>query len=179
MKQTTNLIVIVSTLLTIGVIIPQQATANETSQLQYEMVVVGNQSFGDLVSKGDYQTVINRIARRSRDYPFASATNLCAAFSMLNKFEQAEPHCNKAIKLANKSSVPAPKGWKGLNQMTAQQAQAYSNRGVMRIMSGDKLGAEEDFKVAIERNANLHAPVRNLARVQLEFSGPIVASVSH
>lgn len=178
MKQTTNLIVIVSTLLTIGAIIPPQATANETSQLQYEMVVVGNQSFGDLVSKGDYQTAINRIGRRYRDYPYASATNLCTAFSMLNKFEQAEIHCNEAIKLANKSSVPAPKGWKGINQMTAQQAQAYSNRGVMRVMSGNEIGAEEDFHVAIERNANLHAPARNLARVQLEHSGQIMANVS-
>lgn len=178
MRHTTNLIVIVSTLLTIGAIIPRQATANETSQLQYEMVVVGDQAFGNLVSKGDYQTAINRIARRYRHFPFASATNLCAAFSMLNEFEQAEPHCNEAIKLANKSTVPSPRGWKGRNQMTAQQAQAYSNRGVMRIMSGDEIGAEEDFQAAIERNAKLHAPARNLARVQLEHSGQIVANVS-
>ena len=123
MKHSTNLIVIVSTLLTFGAIFSQQATANEASQLQYEMVVVGN--------------------------------------------------------LANKSSVPTPRGWKGHNQMTAQQAQAYSNRGAMRIMSGDATGAEEDFQVAIKHNANLHAPARNLARVQLESTGPIVAKLSH
>lgn len=53
------------------------------------------------------------------------------------------------------------------------------NRGVLRLMSGDASGAEEDFQSAIERNANLHAAARNLARVQLEPIGPIVAKVSH
>jgi Flp pilus assembly protein TadD len=179
MKHTTHLIVIVSALLTTGAVFPQQATANEASHVQFEMVVVGNRASGDLVSKGDYQTAVDRITSRYTGYPFATATNLCAALSMLGEFDQAEPHCNKAIKLADKKPVPAPRSWKGRNQMTSQQALAYSNRGVLRMLSGDASGAEEDFQVAIERNANLNAPARNLARVQLEPTGPIVATLSH
>jgi Flp pilus assembly protein TadD len=179
MKHSTHLIVIVSALLTIAAVFPQQATANEASHIQYEMGVVGNRAFGDLVSKGDYQTAVNRINRRYTDYPFATATNLCAALSMLGEFDKAERHCNEAVKLADKSAVPAPRSWKGRNQVKSQQSLAYSNRGVLRVMSGDASGAEEDFQAAIERNANLHAAARNLARVQLEPTGPIVAKVSH
>jgi len=179
MKHTTHLIVIVSALLTTSAVFPQQVTANETSHIQYEMVVVGNHASGDLVSKGDYQAAVDRITRRYTGNPYATATNLCAALSMLGEYDKAESYCNEAVKLADKSPVPAPRSWKARKQITKQQAHAYSNRGVMRVLSGDASGAEEDFQVATERNANLNAPARNLARVQLEPTGPIVATVSH
>jgi Flp pilus assembly protein TadD len=179
MKHATNLIIIASALLTTGALFAQQAAADETSQVLYEMVVVGNHASGDLVTQGNYQTAIDRITRKYSGHPFATATNLCAALSMLGEFDQAEPYCDEAIKLADKSPVPAPRSWKARNQMTTQQAQAYSNRGVMRMLSGDNIGAEQDFQVAIERNDKLRAPAQNLARVQLDSTGVIVAKVSH
>jgi len=178
MKNVTNLTAIVATLLTIATVFPVQASADEEHQALFEMVIVGNRASGDLVSKGHYQKAIDRITGVYSGYPFASATNLCTALSMLDKFEQAKPHCDEAIKLASKSPKPAPRSWNARNQLATQRALAYSNRGVMRILSGDASGAEEDFRMAIERKADLRAPTQNLARVQFETTGPIVAKVS-
>ena len=178
MKHTTHLIIIVSALLATATVLPAQATANEVSSAPYEMVVVGNLVSGDLVSKGDYQAAVDRITSSYAGYPFATATNLCASLSILGFFDQAEPHCNEAVRLANQSAVPAPRRWKARKQVASQQALAYSNRGVLRILSGDASGAEQDFQAAIEHNAELPASARNLARVQLEPTGPIVAKVN-
>lgn len=178
MKHATNLIVIVSALLTAVAVFPLQASADEESQAQYEMVVVGNQASGDLVSRGDYRLAVTRITGRYQGNPFATATNLCAALSLLGKFGQAEPHCNEAVKLAEKSVKPAPRNWRGREQIATQRALAYSNRGVMRVLRGDEIGAEEDFRVAVERKADLRAPTLNLARVQVETTGPVVAKAS-
>ena len=64
------------------------------------------------------------------------------------------------IKLADKSPVPAPKGWRGIIQLATQRSIAYSNRGVMHMLRGNVSGATEDFQTAIERKgrANLSTP---------------------
>lgn len=178
MKHAAHMIIIASALLAAGTVLPQQATANEVSPVQYEMVVVGNQASGDLVSKGDYQAAVDRITSRYSGYPFATATNLCASLSMQGFFDQAEPHCNEAVRLANQSGVPAPRSWKARKQVASQQSLAYSNRGVMRVLSGDSNGAEQDFQAANDRDSGLQAPARNLVRVQYDSAGPIVAIVS-
>ena len=179
MKHTTHLIVIVSALLSTGAVFTQQASASEVASAPYEMVVVDNRASGDLVSRGEFESAVNRITSRYTGYPFATATNLCTALSLLGNFDKAESHCNEAVKLANRSAVPAPKSWKARRQATSHQSLAYSNRGVFRALNGDSSGAEKDFQAAIEHNTNLHAPARNLARVQLEPHGPIVAKVNH
>ena len=177
MKYATTLIV--SVLLTATALLPIQGKADEGQRIQYEMVVVKNHAFGNLVSKGKYQLAVNRINSSRNFVPYATATNLCAALTMLGEYEQAEPRCEEAIKLANKRPVPAPKGWKGINQLATQRAIAYSNRGVMRILRGNVNGAEEDFLTAIERKANLRAPAQNLAKVNVEATAPVVAIVSN
>ena len=177
MKHVTTLLV--SALLTTTVVFPLQGSADGEQQIQYEMVVVRNHALGNLVSNGKYQLAVNRITGRRNYEPYATATNLCAALTMLGKFAQAEPRCEEAIKLANKRPVPAPKGWKGINQSATQRAIAYSNRGVMRILRGNVNGAEEDFLTAIERKANLRAPAQNLAKVNVEATASVVAIVSN
>ena len=76
--------------------------------------------------------------------------------------------------------MPAPKGWKGINQLATQRAVAYSNRGVIRVLRGNVRGAEEDFLTAIERKANLRlsVPTRNLAKATIDTTAPAVAIVS-
>jgi len=177
MKHVTTLLV--SALLTTTVVFPLQGSADEEHQIQYEMVVIRNHALGNLVSNGKYQLAVDRITGRRNYEPYATATNLCAALTMLGKYDQAEPRCDEAIKLADKSPVPAPRGWKGINQLAAQRAIAYSNRGVMRILRGNVNEAEEDFLTAIERKANLRAPTRNLAKANVETTAPVVAIVSN
>ena len=77
--------------------------------------------------------------------------------------------------------MPAPKGWRGIIQLATQRSVAYSNRGVMHILRGNVGGATEDFRTAIERKgkANLSAPTRNLAKVNIVTTAPVVATVIH
>jgi Flp pilus assembly protein TadD len=179
MKNSTFAIIIVSTLLTAITLVPLRATADEVARSHYQMVAVGNQSSGKLVIKGDYQLAVDRINGRYTGYPFANATNLCVALSMLGQLDQADPHCNEAVELASKPAAPGPKNRKTRDQIATQRALAYSNRGVMRILSGDESGAEEDFRMAIQNKTKLRAPMENLVRVDLESTGPVVARVSH
>jgi tetratricopeptide (TPR) repeat protein len=177
MKHATTLIVIASAVLTSTSVFPLHANADEGSQVQYEMVVVGNDASGNLVSRGDYELAVNRITGRNGSHPYAAATNLCVAYSMLGQFDQAEPKCDEAINAAENSPAGKPRNWKGRNQLATQHAFAYSNRGVMRILSGNVIGAEEDFRTALERKPNLRAPTQNLAKTQVETTAPIVAKV--
>jgi len=174
MKHVTTLIV--STLLTTTALFPLQGSADEEQQTQYEMAVVGNQAFGDLVSNGRYQLAVKRINASGNFAPHATATNLCVALTMLGKYDQAEPRCDEATKLAEMSP---PRGRDSINQVKAQRAFAYSNRGVMRMLSGNVSGAKEDFLTAIERKANLRTPTRNLAKANVETTAQFVAIVNH
>ena len=179
MKHVTTLIV--TALLTTTVVFPLQGNADEAQLTQYEMVAIGNHAFGSLVLKGDYQLAVKRITGSRNFTPYATATNLCVALTMLGNYDQAEPRCDEAIKLADKSPMPAPKGWRGIIQLATQRSVAYSNRGVMHILRGNVSGATEDFLTAIERKskANLHAPAHNLARVSIVTTAPVVATVTH
>jgi hypothetical protein len=174
MKNVTTLII--STLLATTALFPLHVNADEEQQMQYEMVAVGNQAFGDLVLKGKYQLAVTRINASGNFAPHATATNLCVALTMLGKYDQAEPQCDEATKQAEKSP---PRGRDSINQVKTQRAFAYSNRGVMRLLSGNVSGAKEDFLTAIERKADLHTPTRNLAKANVETTAQFVAIVSH
>ena len=174
MKHLTTLIV--STLLTTTALFPLQGSANEEQQTQYEMVVVGNQAFGDLVSKGKYQLAVKRINSSGNFTPHATATNQCVALTMLGEYDKAEAQCDEATKLAEQTP---PRGRDSINQAKAQRAFAYSNRGVMRMLSGNVSGAREDFLTAVERKADLRTPTRNLAKANDEPTSQFVAIVNH
>lgn len=158
---------------------PLQATADEPAQTTYEFVVVGNEAFGNLVSSGEYQLAIERINGRPKADPFAAATNLCVSFSMLGQLDRAAAQCNEALKQAEAALLPGPKRWNARQQAATRWAMAYSNRGVFRALSGDLSGAEEDFQMAVDHEAKLNAPTRNVARVQMNSTLPAVASVSY
>jgi Flp pilus assembly protein TadD len=179
MKHLTTLIF--TALLTTTVVFPMQGNANEEQQAQYEMVAIGNHAFGGLVLKGDYQLAVERITGSRNFAPYATATNLCVALTLLGNYDLAEPRCNEAIKLADKPRVPTPKRWRGILQLAKQRSIAYSNRGVMHMLRGNVSGATEDFQTAIERKgkANLSAPSQNLVKTSIITTEPSVATVIH
>jgi Flp pilus assembly protein TadD len=47
---------------------------------------------------------------------------------------------------------------------------AYSNRGVLRARIGDDAAAEQDFRMAIEKQAGQDLPIHNLAVLKQEAS---------
>lgn len=54
----------------------------------------------------------------------------------------------------------------GISSSWHETAQAMSNRGVLRAMSGDMIGAARDFREATAMSHTLAAPERNLAHIE-------------
>jgi hypothetical protein len=95
---------------------------------------------------------------------FAAKNNLCVAYTVTKKFDQAAPACEAAVSIGKRygrfgGSPINPYGSRDL-------AVAYSNRGVLRAVSGDVEGAKQDFADAAEVNADLPAAAENLARLK-------------
>ncbi len=94
---------------------------------------------------------------------FSRFTNLCVGYSRMGELEQAETACTKAITAAQKYQQ-AP-----LTLKREMRAYAHTNRGVLRLLSNDNLGALEDFKRAAELNGNT-INLHNLQRLELAIS---------
>jgi hypothetical protein len=110
----------------------------------YQMSIVFDRSYGDLVSRGSYERAIVKINRNHDHYPFATATNLCVAHTMVGRRKSRD--------------------------YNAEWAMAYSNRGVLRARIGDDAAAELDFRMAIEKQAGKDLPIHNLAVLKQETS---------
>lgn len=178
MKRLSILIGIGTAMLTFAAVLSQKAIASDQSQTAYEIVVIGNQAFGGLIVNGESQTAIRRLVSRTRLYPFAAATNLCVAHTVLERFDEAEPFCNQAVELTERATLPRPRHWAGRTQVASNGALAYSNRGVLRVLRGDRAGAEEDFRAAIELKNDMRAPAHNFARLNMETTDPVAVRIS-
>ena len=126
----------------------------------YRMSVVFDRAYGDVVSQGDYNKAILRINSDRSRFPFATATNLCVAHTMVGQYKHAEHYCDLALEEAEKA---AAKGRKKSRDYTSEWALAYSNRGVLRARRGDDEGATEDFRLAIAKQSESDLPIHNLA----------------
>ena len=148
----------------------QTAWAQESTS-SYQMSVVLDRAHGDIVSQGDYDSAILKIGGKDKRFPYAFATNLCVAHTMVGQFKHAEYYCDKALEEAEKA---AAKGRRKSRDYTAEWALAYSNRGVLRARIGDHAGASDDFRLAMEKQSQSELPVHNLAVLNLRSSEPYV-----
>ncbi len=144
-----------------------EAAANHA----YEMSVVIDRAYGELVSRGRYERAILRIAGHSSRFPFASATNLCVAHTMVGQYRHATRHCDKALEIA---AEIAGAGLRKDRDATTEWALAFSNRGVLRARTGDADGAELDFRAAIELRGESQVPMHNLVHLGMERGEPRV-----
>lgn len=174
MKHTYIAGAIGSLVLTFASTLPAPAVAGETGP-SYEILVVINRASGDLVAKGKYQRAIDLIAAKPNAYHFATETNLCVAYSMLEEFDEAASHCDDAIQLAEKAANSVRNGRKRREEATNKWAHAYSNRGVLRAMRGDTNGATADFQSALALRADMRAPAHNLALLKVETTDHVAA----
>lgn len=154
-----------------GVFLLQPARADTTAD-SYQMTVILDRAHGDIVSTGQYQKAILRISNRHTRFPYASATNLCVAHTMVGQFKHAGHYCDEALVEAEKA---AAHGHRKGRDYAAEWAIAYSNRGVLRARMGDTAGAADDFRMAIELKAGTEAPMENLSRLKRETAEPFVA----
>jgi hypothetical protein len=93
--------------------------------------------------------------------------NLCVGYTMTKAFEKAEVACDAAVQAhdaINDDSRPYL-GFGSTNTAERRQAVALTNRGVLKAVSGDMLGAREDFAAASELSSAVKAASVNLERV--------------
>ena len=147
-------------LLTLASVTVCQTAWPQEKESSYQMSVVLDRAHGDSVSEGKYKRAIMRIGARDNRFPFAKATNLCVAHTMVGQFKHAEHFCDEAIAEAEKAAATG----RGKNRdHAAEWAMAYSNRGVLRARTGDLEGASSDFGLAIEKQSGTELPVHNMA----------------
>ena len=144
-----------------------EAAANHA----YEMSVVIDRAYGELVSKGRYERAILRIASHPNRFPFATANNLCVAHTLVGQYRHATRHCDEALEIAGEI---ARTGLRKDRDATTEWALAFSNRGVLRARMGDADGAEQDFRAAIELRGESQVPMHNLVHLGEELGEPLV-----
>jgi hypothetical protein len=138
----------------------QPLWADETAG-GYEMSYIANQAHGNHVAEGRYQRVIDGLAGTSHD-PIVKYLNLCVAQTMASRYPDARRSCNRAVELSEGAARSAPDDLR--DEHHANWAVALSNRGVLRAIRGQQ-GAEDDFRQAIELQAQSEVAGRNLARL--------------
>ncbi|MEJ2401556.1 MAG: hypothetical protein P8Y52_09210 [Xanthomonadales bacterium] len=139
----------------------------------YEMSVVVNRAFGELVSHGRYERAILRIASHPNRFPFATATNLCVAHTMVGQYRHALRYCDEALEAAEDAAAT---GRRRDRDYTTEWALAFSNRGVLRARMGDAKGAAHDFRMAIDLHGDSQLPVHNMARLHHEIEDDALAA---
>lgn len=135
--------------------------------VEYEMTYVANQAEGNLVADGRYQRAIDRLAANPDD-PVVNSLNLCVAQTLAGRHRDARRSCNRAVDLSEQAARSAPADRRDEHHRT--WAIALSNRGVLRAIRGQQ-GAEDDFRLAIELQAQPEIAARNLARFNGENRG--------
>lgn len=144
---------------------PVQAELTPTA---YTMSVIENHSEARDVLRGEYSRVTE-----SRDTSttfvgnsFSMQTNLCVAYTKTGEFDSAKAACETAVELTRKS----------LRRSRHQQSISYSqrsyrrdlalalsNRGVLRVFSGEAEMAQQDFIEANRLKSGLSQPSTNLS----------------
>lgn len=152
-----------------------QAWADEVPSA-YVMTVFDNQAQGKKVISGDYQAAISELTGPNRKHLSRSAAsnNLCVAYTMTENLSEAEKACFQALQRSKIAASP----WNDSYKLREDRAVAFSNRGVLRAVSGDAEGAEEDFQRAIRLSSSLEAPALNLARLSAR-TAQAVSSAQH
>jgi hypothetical protein len=142
------------------------APAAPSSAAPYEMSAYTDRPGGPEVMVGAYDAAVAAAARPilSRDWASAlvASTNLCVAHTMNRSFPEAYAACAEALRLA----VRADERPYSLIRARAATAKALSNRGVLRAISGDAIGAARDFRKAARLSSARGAPARNLAKLE-------------
>lgn len=142
----------------------------------FEMKAVADREHGDRVLTGNYPQAIARnrtwakaIAGNTdpeRVFPFAVSTNLCVAYTMTARLQDAQAPCDAAVQAAE---VGASRGQRRNHDYLTEWATALSNRGVLRALSGDATGARADFARAMTLGSASSLPETNLARLDASF----------
>jgi tetratricopeptide (TPR) repeat protein len=133
----------------------------------YSMAVIQDEAYGMTLMSGDYKKGISKISSFAgkRAKSFAANNNLCVAYTLTKDFDNAASACEAALTASEKYGKYSDTPINPYNS-SRDQALAYSNRGVLRAMTGDYDGAKQDFEFAARLSKYLDAPSDNLARLK-------------
>ncbi len=136
--------------------------AQQESSSAYQMAVIRDEAYGRVMLSGDYETGIAKISsyNKKREKTFAASNNLCVAYTLTQQFDDAAPACEAALTTSERYARHGSSPFR--QQTTRDQAIAYSNRGVLRAVTGDFDGARQDFEFAAKVNADLDTAAANL-----------------
>ena len=133
----------------------------------FEMGVYTNDVSGTQALAGDYDAAIASAARGARPHDGMDAlvlsTNLCVAYTAKGNFPHAAWSCDRAVRIALETDGRSYPLAAGAGSMIAR---AFSNRGVLRALSGSSDAAAADFRRAARAQADSGAARRNLARLE-------------
>ncbi|MCI0518278.1 MAG: hypothetical protein L0Y45_10650 [Woeseiaceae bacterium] len=143
-------------------VLTSASLAQEETSSAYRMAVIKDDAYGRMLLAGDYETGIAKIGsyNRKRARTFAATNNLCVAYTLTQQFDDATPACDEALTISERYSRYS---YSPLSpHSTRDQALAYSNRGVLRAVTGDFDGARKDFEFAATVNDDIDAATANL-----------------
>lgn len=151
----------------------------EEGKLAYTLIAIEDVSYGEAVVAGDYDAAIEGIlssAKLARG-GFEAQTNLCVAYTRSGEFEKADASCDAALAaLKKRHRTSAATGTVPFYSRRAHEkylALALSNRGVLRVVSGEPDLAREDFEKAANLKFGLDVVDVNLAKLEARDSGKI------
>lgn len=151
---------------TILLLVSASALAEQASPSAYQMAVIKDEAYGRVLLSGDYGQGIAKISSYSskRAKTFAVKNNLCVAYTLTRKFEHAGPACEAALAISEQYA--RYDYWPTSPYTSRDQALAYSNRGVLRAVTGDFDGARQDFEFAARVDTNRATAAANLAHLK-------------
>jgi tetratricopeptide (TPR) repeat protein len=151
---------------TILLLASASALAEQASPSAYQMAVIKDEAYGRVLLSGDYEQGIAKIGSygSKRAKTFAVKNNLCVAYTLTGKFEDAGPACEAALAICEQYA--RYDYWPTSPNASRDQALAYSNRGVLRAVTGDFDGARQDFEFAARVDTNRATAAANLAHLK-------------
>ncbi|MCG9695502.1 hypothetical protein [Shewanella sp. Isolate11] len=135
-------------LIAAGILLTISSTAfADFEKSQYKMVVIEDTPGVEALQSGDVAHGVQMTQSAEADEldTYTRNLNLCVGYTKLAQFNEAEKACSAAVDGALHTSLAASK---------EIRAYAFNNRGVMKLMKNDNLGALADFKRAVEAKEN-------------------------
>ncbi len=164
MKRLNGTLTFIVTCIGVCTLAAASVSAEETA---YEMSAYTNSPGGSEIAKGDYGAAIAVLEHRRRfldsEDSLIAATNLCVAYTVTRVLDKAAAVCERAVTLAK---IVETVSRRDIRRMREATTKAMTNRGVLRAVSGDSVGATADFKAAAKLSASGAAPMRNLAYLE-------------
>lgn len=146
---------------------------------RFTMTAYTNVVGGQEILSGDYKAALSKLDSKGLPRQFDAASvslNRCVALTMAAQWEGAQSACNMAVHYAQLAKTTHPEG--GVQERRLQDetiALAYSDRAVLKWLTGDSKAAAQDLAHAktlshdgdlVAQNVNALGARTNLAEVR-------------